>query len=488
MPTDEQGFVTLAVQQDGPARTDTFQGRPHRVIPAVLVQEQVLHNNLGRMYLPAEEITDEWAATFNGAPVLVDHPHERGTPVAARNNRPVLDTMGVGFIDNARADGPKVRGEVWLDEARATSVPDLTAVFARIDAGEKNELSTGFPLREMEVANGQFDGRDYEVIGRPGPGDHLAVFATKRGACSVTDGCGLGVNHAGPCHTEEAVEEPITIDIAGQQLSVPADVPAEGIIARAKAWLAGLFGTQESDNDRRELLRAALTEQFGGENVFLWIADVFSEEGYLVYERETEDDSGLFRVDFEVSDEGAVTLSDPTEVRRETSFKPVSNTGDTPPQEGTTMNREQMIAHLAEGGRPKEALNALSDCDLKALMGTPSTPADPPADTHEEQTWQERATRYRRELEELKHRIEPAMNREAEERVELLEDLLYKGRRVEWSENELKAMDIAELRKVHRQVTNSADFSGRGGPRFEQPVGNLDWCVPMSDALREGVN
>lgn len=407
-------FITFAVQQNGPARSETFQGRPHRVIPAVLVQSQVLHNNLGRTFLPPEEITDAWAATFNGAPVLIDHPKERGAPVAARNNRKVQDRMGVGFIDNAVADGTKVKGEVWLDEGRKADVGDLSAILARLDAGEPNELSTGFPLREREAVNGQHDGRDYDMVIRPGAGDHLAVFAAKRGACSLTDGCGLGVNHDGAC-------------------DVP-DVPEKGE-ADGKSWPARMLNA----------FRAFLSEH----------PDL------------TPDEPGTSQPD------------------------PATNADDSTPQEGDTMNREHMIAQLAEAGPlEKEALNKLSDCQLRALMGS-AEPSDPPvsnagpSDPNDE-TWQSRAQTYRRELDDLKTRSEPALNREKEERADLLDDLLYKGRSVAWSEQELKGMGLPDLRKVHRQVFNAADFSGRGGPKATTVgAADLSWCAPINEALTD---
>lgn len=409
MAEQTEQFVTLAVQQDGPARTETFQGRPHRVIPAVLVQSQVLHNNIGRSFLPADEITNEWAETFNGAPVLVDHPKERGAPVAARNNRRVLDSMGIGFIDNARAEQTKVKAEVWLDEGRSPAVPELDAILARLDAGQRNELSTGFPLRSVEATQGAHGGRDYDVVLRPGPGDHLAVFAQKRGACSVTDGCGLGVNHEGGCQVED-------------EISITADESADAITLLEKVVAAA-----------RRLVKN------GGE-------------------------------------------APPNEPPETSEPEP---TGVTTPEEGNTMNREQMIAHLAEKGRNTEVLNALSDCDLKALMGADSgTP--PESRSEEDRMWQQKALNYRRELDELKAKSKNALQEEADERVDLLDDLLYKGRSVAWGENELKAMDIVQLRKVHRQVFNVADYSGRGGPRATTaPAGNFDWVKPMNVVLAE---
>src|SRR5690349_13423054 len=109
------------------ARKQQFLGRQFRVVPAVLVRAQVLHNNLGTTYLPADEITDDWAALWNGIPVLVGpHPAMRGVASSGRTPE-IWNERGVGWIFGAKADNDKdgvrrLTGEVWLDESRAGSV------------------------------------------------------------------------------------------------------------------------------------------------------------------------------------------------------------------------------------------------------------------------------------------------------------------------------------------------------------------------------
>src|SRR5687768_6963917 len=197
---DRDKYVTLAVQQAGPARTEKLTGRDFRVFPAVLVKETVLHNNLGRTYLPASAITQQWADTANGAPVVVDHPTNRGTGISARSPE-VWNERHVGFLFNTRAENAQLKGDVYLDPARADSVAGLSDIFAKLEKNETVELSTGFPTA-IEMLPGVFNGREYDVTLLPGGFDHLAVFADKRGACSVRDGCGLGINHEGPCEDD----------------------------------------------------------------------------------------------------------------------------------------------------------------------------------------------------------------------------------------------------------------------------------------------
>ena len=197
-------FVEIAVQAFGPGRTEQLMGREYRVFPAVLVRNQVLQNNLGRTYLPPEEITPEWAAGLNGAPVIVDHPSKMGQPVSAKDPE-ILNARGIGFLFNGQAgsgeDGIlEVRADVWLEAGRSADVKELDVILAKLDRNESPEISTGFPLRGLEETPGAHNGKEYDRVLRPGGWDHLAVFAdAKKGACSVKDGCRLNVNHEGPC-------------------------------------------------------------------------------------------------------------------------------------------------------------------------------------------------------------------------------------------------------------------------------------------------
>lgn len=475
----ENGFVSVAMELKGETRTETLQGRTFRVVPAVLVKSKVLHNNLGRTWLPPEAFTAEWAAMAGDAPVLIDHPTKRGQPVTGRDPA-IQNERGIGRLFNVHVEDAALKGEVWIDES--LQVPGLEAVLEKLDAGEPVENSTGFPVH-IENVPGVVNGAAYDIVIHPIGFDHLAVFADKLGACSVTDGCGLGLNHAGPCDPDDAA-----IPVAPDPDIAPALAGNRGwrrIVSAVAAFLG--FGKNESDEDRHELIRVALREKFGGQDVFLWPVATFSDEQQVVFERESPQDSGLFRVEFTIDEDGVVTFSDPVEVRRITTFEPVTNSGEhTTPAEGQNMNRDQMIAHLAEAGPlPADALAKLTDCQLKALMEAGKAPTANAESEPDAETWKARALRYRAERDDLKSKSENALNAEAEERVALLDDLLYKGKDVPWTENELEAMDIVQLRKVHRSVFNSRDFSGRGGPRTSATVGDFGWVKSVDQALME---
>src|SRR4051812_835752 len=136
MPESNQIVVALELNQPK-ARTEKFLDREFTVVPAVLVRSQVLRNNLGVTYLPAEDITEDWAGTWNGIPVLVGpHPSMRGVPVSGRSPQ-LWNERCAGWIFNAKTvqETETIRhlaAEVWLDNSRASAVEGMQAVLNKL--------------------------------------------------------------------------------------------------------------------------------------------------------------------------------------------------------------------------------------------------------------------------------------------------------------------------------------------------------------------
>lgn len=184
--------IEVATNLVGPVRREEYMGREHIVVSAVLVKSKVLHNNLGRTYLPPEDITPEWAETANGAPVVVDHPH------SSARTPDVMNALGVGVLHRARVQDGALKADVFIDPSRESAVKGLDVILARLEKGEKVEGSTGFPVG-IDPTPGAINGKDYDVVIHPLGFDHYATFAEKIGACSVEDGCGLAQNAENGC-------------------------------------------------------------------------------------------------------------------------------------------------------------------------------------------------------------------------------------------------------------------------------------------------
>jgi hypothetical protein len=365
--------VDFAVQAIGAGRDDEFMGRPHRVFPAVLVKSQVLQNNLGRTFLPADAITPAWAAAANMAPVLTLHPEKRGQPVSGRD-RGILNASGAGFLLNVRAEDDELRGDVFIDAARAEAIADLKVILAKLEKGEPTELSTGFPV-SIEETKGAHNGRDYDRIIRPAGFDHLAIFATATGACSIKDGCGLGVNHSGDCTVAEYAG-------AGAM-----DDPQPGFIRK-------------------------------------------------------------------VADQVLAFM-------KKANAVPTPEAGD--PKEDESMNRDQMIASLVANGLCKDDLAKLSDDSIKAMHAAANKSAPEPEPKGD--GW-DKAREWHQKYNEAVEQFSPAKAALERKRVDMLEALLFNVQRLPYEDEQLKAMNVAELEKVYIMAfPDRPNYAPRGGPR-----------------------
>jgi hypothetical protein len=449
MPITSHRF---AVHRTGAVTNATLQGRDYKVFPAVLVQEQVLNNNLGATFLPAEEI-EASADAWNAIPVVEKHPTMRGRAISARDPR-ILNDRGVGMLFNARAEGGKLRADVYVEIARLEALPDTAAYIANAEAGESGELSTGFGA-SLEAVKGVHNGKPYDYVMRGIIPDHLALLPGEVGACSVGDGCGLGANAlatncGGSCGCGGA--KPIADPVANM-----------------------------SDSERHEMLSTAL--RAANPSVDLWINDVFSEESEVVYNvMEKTGAHTLFRAPYTIAEDGGVTFGEATTVRRVTVYEPTANAAGNHTHEGTGMkNRNEMIAHLVANGVPAATAEALSDAQLAALNPTPVA-----ANAEGEGDGWEQARHWRRKYDELDALTANARKSEKEERTKMIDDLLFHNARHDFPEAVIKSADTPTLKMMHNTVMKNvvANYSGRGGPNASDHGGDFSFVKPILGGAR----
>lgn len=487
--------VTLAVRREGPMRTERLWQRDFTVFPATLVREQVLDNNLGRSFLPVDEI-ERSVEAWNMMPVVIRHPVRNGEPISAREVE-VLNATGVGFLFRARMKGTSLVADVLLDPELVESVDGASDVVTNVSEEGAAELSTGFGAR-IENVGGQFDGRDFDLIMRDLTPDHLALLPDEVGACSVGDGCGLGVNE------RRANPE----RVRGWLLRRYRDT-----LDAFNRWVGRTDARQQSDEDRRMQIQEALQDSFGGANTRIFIDSMFSDDNTVVFERfnESNGEFDLMRVSFSMDGNNVSFTGDPEPVRRVTSFEPVANADGTSAPQPTgedIMNRSEMIRRLVANGTLDEAaLTRLSDAQLQALCncgsgqgqgqggGDPAPqpaattatnvhdlPAPPPDASERERLAYERMMNYRRENEELRRRFEPTESRMEEERVQLIDDLLYARNRA-YDDDEIRAMNLDQLRKLHKTIygDRAPSFAGRGlpGATTEGGAGSFGFVKPI---------
>jgi hypothetical protein len=166
------------------SRRETLDGREYLVVPVVALVEGVLNG----IYAPADEIA-QFPDSWNGRPITVNHPMDGELPISANGVR-VLERQQIGQLFNARVEGGRLSGEIWIDAQKARRLGGEAAqVLARLEAGEHIEVSTGY-FAEIEPTAGEFGGKPYSGIYRHIRPDHLAVLPNAEGACNRAMGCG----------------------------------------------------------------------------------------------------------------------------------------------------------------------------------------------------------------------------------------------------------------------------------------------------------
>jgi len=289
-------------------RTAEFDDETHVVVPVIaLVGDAVVRpmNAKGYELVPAERLAVA-PKGWNGRPVVPDHP-DGGTSSA--NEPSILESFAFGQMFNTVFEDGKLKTEAWLSPSRAEKVgQEAVDVISRCEAGELVEVSVGAYV-SAEKQPGVHDGRRYEYVWRDIVPDHLAMLPEgAEGACSVEMGCG------GP-RLNRAAE--LRAAIKGDDMREPTMFSK---LLSAMGFRRAQEGT--SDSEIHSALWDALRAVEPG---FDYIADVFQDDGTVIYVTIPEDTFLMFRRSFSVNDDGEVTISDDAEqVEPVTEYKPVA--------------------------------------------------------------------------------------------------------------------------------------------------------------------
>ena len=165
------------------------QEKKHLIVPVVMIVEGVLNGSHGPLLHLAEDfgkIPESW----NGIPVVINHPEEEGHSISA-NSPEVIERQSVGVIYNARMDSNRLLAECWLGSEKLGKVSSDTLI--AVNEGKTIEVSVGVYTEDESIA-GEWNGIKYNAIARNHRPDHLALLPGGIGACSVENGCGIRVN------------------------------------------------------------------------------------------------------------------------------------------------------------------------------------------------------------------------------------------------------------------------------------------------------
>ena len=178
-------------------KTKVYQKRKHLVVPVTMMVEGVHSGSAGPLLHTIDEL-GRYPASWNGIPVMINHPSKDGSPISA-NSPELIDNECVGRVYNTFVEEKKLKANVWLDEAKLKEVSEDT--YTCIIEKQPIEVSVGV-FTDDENEEGEYNGETYEAIAHNHRPDHLALLPGGVGACSLEDGCGIRANKKGGKNVE----------------------------------------------------------------------------------------------------------------------------------------------------------------------------------------------------------------------------------------------------------------------------------------------
>lgn len=198
MESDELQFLTTNLDPVENVRRETWNGREYIVAPLAMIPHGVMAGSKGPLYYPERE-SKRTINAWEGEPIVVYHPTDPKTGQNLSAKSPgVIERSGIGMVRKPWHDG-KSRAEGWFDVEHTRNydkkLNGAVKILPRLERGEPIELSTGL-YTDNKPKRGTFNGQSYDAEALNHRPDHLAVLPDQKGACSVNDGCGVGVTNA----------------------------------------------------------------------------------------------------------------------------------------------------------------------------------------------------------------------------------------------------------------------------------------------------
>lgn len=395
-------FQRFVFNLKGKYRKETLEGRPHLVVSAAMLGEEVIEGSAGAIFYPKEENAKD-PSSWNGMPLVVYHPEMNGLFVSARSPD-VFNTRKIGVVLNTSHADEKLRCEAWFDEERTREIDER--VYDAILNERAMEISTGLGM-DLDRTPGEYNGKKYVGVARNHKPDHLAILPDKIGAYSVAMGGGLFANeskvvfavnsryedrklepeeYGDPMNCQFPVRNQEDLENAAMLLHRAVDpnkvkrrlhfIANKKGLKVPEAW--SLTANEISFSTKEALISKALASTFGEKGNYWqgWIQDVF--DSYVVF----YNNGKLWMCDY-TSDQASVTIKgQPVEVVRTTDYQPVKNEGGVKETETMAFDKKAHINSLIGNGwaeTDRAELEKLPDSVLEKIKATNSTPVVPVA-------------------------------------------------------------------------------------------------------------
>jgi len=448
-------------------RTENYMGETYIVVPVVMLVEGVHNGSGGKMLHTAQELGKRPEA-WDGRPVCVNHPNEDGMFVSC-NSPEFMQEITVGTLFNSDFDG-RLISEAWLSESRLRQA--CPEVLFAIQMGEALEVSTGY-FSDKEWKTGVWGTEKYEGIEHNYVPDHLAILIEHEGACSLADGCGLGVCSEG-----------------GEPLSVLGKEVIKGVIKNGYT-VTKMTACESGYREVMDAIQLKLNSMDEPDRSY-YLVDVFANE--FVYEVIGAGVSALYKVGYAVNN-GKVELNgEPQKVARDVTYVSAQQMND---EGGEEMGKDakkkcegcaEIVTALIANkltrwtDADKDKLTALGE-DLGAehlsqmLPVVDETPEEKPeetpnaeADTTNNEEISVDALKGKLGLDDVVGLLKPedkatfeyAKSLHNAEREQLIGNIVKFAEGAGYTAKDLEVKDTSELKKLSA-LAKRRDYSGMGG-------------------------
>lgn len=433
-------------------RRGLHQNRKHIIVPVVMMVEGVHSGSRGAVLHKAEElgkITESW----NGIPVMINHPENEGTNISA-NSPTVIDSQSVGRIYNSHMDGNSLKAEAWLDEEKLTALSP--AALAYILGNHPLDVSVGV-FTEDENTEGDYNNEHYEAIATNYRPDHLALLPGGVGACSWNDGCGIRVNNK-----KEGGENVVLTD---------------EVIKKIKE-ITPLMSNQQGMMEIMDMLRRKVDGLDNADKYHI-LHDVF--KSYLIFETRPKDGSGvvsaLYKQNYQVNDNEVVFTGEPIAVKRKVEYVVFSriinnqNIGDHNMDDkkpcGGCMEKIVALINNAQTNftaDDREWLLTQDEATLDKLFPKEPEKIEPVQINKEQALGVLKESIKKPEdfinllPDEMKDSMQSGLALHQEMRQKMIQSVMDNAKDV-WTKDELEKMNTDTLKKVANSITVPADYS-----------------------------
>lgn len=435
--------LSMMVLSSYTTQRKTFEGRPHIIAPVVLITEGVHCGSGGCMYYPAEELAS-FPASWNGVPVPILHPISAdGCPISC-NAPDVIEQSNIGRLFNVIYDDRKLKGEIWIDEAKARQI--APEVLTALLTGKMLEVSTGLFSDDEEVS-GEWNGEHYDSIVRNIRPDHLALLPGQTGACSTMDGCGVRANSK-----------------EGGTMIIPHDVYKESIFSFIRN-----YRTSMSYEDRRRAIQKEVDKRdirpIAEDDDYAMHYVLSTYSNYFIYAKETKEGMKMYRCNYTIEGD-TVTCGEEREVREETKYVDVTdNSVKTNEKEEQRMEKccKEKVQALIDNAdnsyteSDKTWLLELSPEVFERIVANAKPVVKEAEAPKKAETVEEIVANV---TEDLKAQVEEGIKLFAEKKASLIATILA-NKQNKFEKEELESKSIKELEKI-ATLASMDDFGGRG--------------------------